>query len=291
MSLISPQLVAFLAVAKHGTVHGAALAISLTQTGVTQRLKALDTQLNVGLFERSRKGMRLTAEGQALLRYCQKVLELEGETLALFDGGLDPNVRPVQRLSIAGPSSLMRARIIPRMKEVVAQFPNLRLTFDIEDSYEKSVAKLRGGEVQLAVLPPEFVAREMDSKVLQPEIYGLAVPKAWKSRTLLDIVRSEVLIDFEESDETSFHYLKLAGLRNEFQGVRHFVNNTDALAAMIELGMGYSVLGLEFAADLLTSGSMVMMPSPKPYQMKFAIAWYPRSEMSAYFKGLIQAMR
>src|SRR4051812_25265264 len=82
MSLLSPQLEAFLAITKYKTVHGAARELGITQTGVTQRIRALEFQLSTTLFIRSRKGMAPTTEGQALLRYCQAARDLEGEALA-----------------------------------------------------------------------------------------------------------------------------------------------------------------------------------------------------------------
>lgn len=56
------------------------------QTAVTQRIRALEQILKITLFIRSRKGMGLTPEGQALYRYCLGVNELSGETLAGIKG-------------------------------------------------------------------------------------------------------------------------------------------------------------------------------------------------------------
>ena len=50
MSLLSPQLQAFLAVANCKTVHGAAANIHLTQTAVTQRIRSLERLLKTTLF-------------------------------------------------------------------------------------------------------------------------------------------------------------------------------------------------------------------------------------------------
>ena len=68
MSLLSPQLQAFLKVAEQKTVHGAADKLFLTQTAVTQRIRTLETSLGTTLFIRTRRGMALTSEGGALLR-------------------------------------------------------------------------------------------------------------------------------------------------------------------------------------------------------------------------------
>ncbi|MBY0451706.1 MAG: LysR family transcriptional regulator, partial [Bdellovibrionaceae bacterium] len=60
MSLLSPPLEAFWAITRKGTVQDASKILGITQTGVTQRIRALEKQLKTTLFTRSRKGMKLT---------------------------------------------------------------------------------------------------------------------------------------------------------------------------------------------------------------------------------------
>lgn len=279
-----------MAVATVGTVQGAADFVKITQTGVTQRLKALESSLGVGLFQRSRKGMILTAEGQALYRYCQKVLELEGETLALLDkeGGFPAS--QLKRLTLAGPSSLIRARVIPSLRNIAAEHPNLRYSFEIEDSPEQCLARLKDASIDLAIVPREFVGKELESKILTSEAYVLAVPKSWAKRALSEIVKSEILIDFNEKDRLSFNFLEKAGVLSSFAGERHYVNNTDALASMIEMGMGYSVLSKEFAEPLLANKKIARVAVEVNFNIQFALAWYPRSLNPAYFEATLAAI-
>ena len=110
MSLLSPELEAFVAIVNKGTVHGAAKEVGLTQTGITQRIRSLERKIGNTLFTRSRKGMHLTQEGETLFVYCQKVMDIEGETLSLIQG---QSSKKIVRIQIAGSSSIMRARIIP----------------------------------------------------------------------------------------------------------------------------------------------------------------------------------
>ncbi len=164
MSLLHPAMTAFLAVARHGTVHGAAREIGLSQTGVTQRVRGLERDLGCTLFVRSRKGMRPTAEGEALLRYGQRATDLEGELLSLIRRGAD--VADV-RIAITGPSSLMRSRVIPGVAGVLPQFPGLALTFHLDDR-DSALNQLKTGVAQLAVLARDDVVNELDAKRLNP---------------------------------------------------------------------------------------------------------------------------
>src|SRR5437868_1981050 len=134
MSLLSQNLQAFIAIVQQTTVHGAAKQLNLTQTGVTQRIRSLESELGTTLFLRSRKGMQLTPEGQALLRYCKGAEDLEGQALSQISGaGYE---QPIY-ISIVGPTSVMTSRIISLCSDLYADWPNLYLNFVISDAEER----------------------------------------------------------------------------------------------------------------------------------------------------------
>ena len=286
MSLLNPGITAFMAIFEHGTVHGAARAIGLSQTGVTQRIRALERHLGVTLFTRSRKGMRLTNEGTALVRYCQRAADLEGELLSFLHDDTGP---AEVALNITGPSSLMRCRIIPQATLALAENPGVTLTFKLDDN-ESGLAHLKTGAAQLAIMPRADVVNELDSKLLAPARHRLLGPAAWASRSLTDIIKTERIIDFNEADNATFSYLQECGLREQARQRRHFANSPDAIAAMIADGLGYSVLPEDFAEPLLASGSLVDLNPKKWLDEEVALAWYPRHEMPAYFSALIAAI-
>lgn len=283
MSLLHPGLEAFVAVIEQRTVHGAARAIGLTQTGVTQRIRTLERQLGTTLFTRSRRGMRPTAEGEALLRYCQRVTDLEGELLSFLER--DQQARDV-RLQIAGPSSIMRCRIIPSATRVLEQFPGLVFTFNLNDD-ESLLGQLKSGSCQLAALERHEVVDELDSKLLRPAEYVLVATADWRGRKLRDIVRSERIVDFNPGDDATFRYLERFGLLDLARRERHLANNTDALAALVADGHGYSVLSRDFAAPLLEDGRLITLNRGRSMKIEYALAWYPRHEMPSYFGRLI----
>lgn len=284
MSLLHPGLKAFVAIVRHSTVHGAAKEIGLTQTGVTQRIRALEKQLRTTLFTRSRKGMRLTEEGEALLRYCQRAGDLEGEFLSFLKSGTAERSVGV---NITGPSSIMRVRIIPGAARILSRFDNVTFTFNLDDD-RPALAYLKSGESQLAVLPRDEVTNELDSKLLKPARYVLVAAADWKERSLKEIVARERIVDFNDSDDATFQYLKKYRLFDTARKERHLANNTDALAALVADGHGYSVLSTDFAKLLIEQGRLVEINPGKALMLEFALAWYPRHEMPQYFAALIK---
>lgn len=286
MSLLSPSLEAFWAVVQKGTVLEAAKTVNLTQTGVTQRIRSLEKQLGVTLFTRSRKGMRLTQEGESLLRYVQAARDLEGDTLSKISGKKEASYFEV---CITGTSTLMRSRLIPRASLVIKKNPKLRVRFDITDT-DSIVGKLKTGFAQIAALPSNQVGLELDSRVLAPERYFLVGPASWKKRKLEDILSKEPIVDFDPQDNVTLDLLKKYKMAGKAQKIRHYANNIDALTYMIQQGLGYSCLTEEFAHPFIKEGSLCYLASELHLDHSVALAWYPRTEMPPYFKQLIDAL-
>ncbi len=286
MSLLSPTLEAFWAVVRKGTVQDASKILGLTQTGVTQRIRSLEKQLKTTLFIRSRKGMKLTAEGEALLQYVKSSLDIEGMALSKIQRAANDSIIEV---SISGPSSILRSRVIPNLTSVLKDFPKLRFRFDLSDS-EDNADKLKSGNCDFALLQHHQVTREMDSKVIKPEKYCLFGPHSWKRRDLADILATEAIIDFDASDPMTFLFLEKYKLKSKAQTERHYANNTDALASMVVAGVGFSVFSQQFAEHLVKKNQLVQLASDSFYDFKVALAWYPRHEMASYFKAIIKAI-
>ena len=286
MSLLSPPLEAFWAVVRKGTVQDASYILGITQTGVTQRIRALEKQLQTTLFIRSRKGMKLTSEGEALLQFVKGSLAIEGMALSKIQRAAKDSITEV---NISGPSSTLRSRVIPNLVKLKDRFPMLRYRFDLSD-IESNVDKLKTGLCDFAILEHHQVTREMDSKILKAERYYLYGPASWKRRLLPEIIRNENIIDFNPDDNLTFLFLDKYKLKNFARKERHFANNTDALISMIVAGMGYSVLTEEFAESYVKRGEICKLGQDRHLDFKIALAWYPRPEMPEYFGAIVKAI-
>lgn len=289
MKLLSHNLQAFLQVVRSGTVHGAARELRLSQAATTHRIASLEEELGLSLFLRSRKGMTLTPEGQRILRYCQQAIEMEGD--ALTGGGPSRlGASPAVRVSMAGPSSVIRSRIIPAVAPVMERNPHLAVTFNLSDTGSPAQL-LKQGAADLVLLERKDVALEFDSKLLSPEQYVLVTPLSWARRALKDIVEKERIIDFDPSDEMTHRWLAKFGYQGLARQDRHFANNTDALAWLVSLGTGYSVLAKDFAESISASAPIAIHGRNKTYEYEIALAWYPRPHKPDWLKTLLGVIR
>jgi DNA-binding transcriptional LysR family regulator len=116
-------------------------------------------------------------------------------------------------------------------------------------------------------------------------------PVSWGSRKIEDIVRNELIVDFGCDDKMTINYLNHFGLQQLMREERHFINNTDALARAVEMGIGYSVLSREFADPLIQQNRLICFQPRKHFEFFLALAWYPRKYIPDYMKGFISALK
>ena len=81
------ELSTFMAVARNGGITAAARAINTVQSNVTLRIRTLEDEIGLPLFERHSRGMSLTEAGERLLPYAERMLSLLAEAkVAARDG-------------------------------------------------------------------------------------------------------------------------------------------------------------------------------------------------------------
>lgn len=287
MSLLNPNLQAFLAVYKKASVSAAAVELHVGQTAVTQRIRSLEDNLGVTLFTRSRQGMKLTSEGQSLLKYCLRAKELEGQTFSeLKSAGSATEVE----LRIAGPTSFISGRAIPCCRKIFEKWPNLNLQFMIDDR-ENRLELLKQGLVDIVVLHPHQVPAELDSKLLKPDEYLLLGHPSWSGRDLVAILQSERLFAFHENDHTSLDYLKFFDLLRFLKRPRLFVNENLALSSLMKFGVGFGLLSKEVAEPILNEGGLIKLNQGRTLKDALALAWYPRPQMPTYFEEIVKSLK
>ena len=115
---------AFEAAARTLSFTAAAAEIGMTQSAVSQHVKALEGRLGVALFIRKARGLALTDDGRKLVPQVASALETLGAAARIFETGPTENL-----LTIATSVSVAEWIIAPRLKEFTDRHPNTRLRF------------------------------------------------------------------------------------------------------------------------------------------------------------------
>ena len=283
----NPQLAAFLTVAETGTISATAKKLNLSQAGATQRIQALEASLGVSLFTRGRKGMKLTAEGHSLLRYCAQVKSLEGRLLAsLKKGGEEEEVS----LTLVAPAAFTAGRFASQCAGIFRAWPKLNLRF-LVDVNANRLNLLKSGQADIAVVLPHEVTPELDSKLLRPLEYQLVCSPAWKGRPLREILEQERLYAYHPDEDLGIRYLREFGLLESLKKPRLYANENQTLQNLITLGVGFGLLPKELAATPIREGALVALNQERSLKVAFAAAWYPRAQMPNYFSDVVKAIK
>lgn len=114
----------FIACAEEGSFAGAARRLELSVPAVQKLVSVLERELGARLFERSVRGLALTAVGQDYLEACRPLLaELE-----MLDNGLRRSTqRPTGTLVIAAHSQIARHLLVPVLPQFHARYPEIQI--------------------------------------------------------------------------------------------------------------------------------------------------------------------
>ncbi len=120
----------FVRTAETGSLSAAARRLDLTPAAASAALKRLEAEMDVPLFVRSTRSLRLTSEGAVFLQHCQQALQTlaDGRDAATTGRAV---VRGVLQISV--PSDLGRNLLLPWLDEFLAAHPQVQLRVQLAD--------------------------------------------------------------------------------------------------------------------------------------------------------------
>ncbi|MCB1279325.1 LysR family transcriptional regulator [Prosthecobacter sp.] len=123
----------FWEVARSGSLRAAAERLHLSQPTISAQIKALEDALDERLFDRSGRGLKLTAQGRMVMEYAGEIFSLGTEMVRSLHG--KGNARTL-RLSIGITDSLPKLVAWQLVRPAVKAFSNLQLTCSEGDAQE-----------------------------------------------------------------------------------------------------------------------------------------------------------
>jgi DNA-binding transcriptional LysR family regulator len=123
---LDPDLLkAFVAVADHRSFTRAAATLNRTQSAVSMQIKRLEDRLGVGLFNRTRANVDLSAAGEGLLGYARRILTLNEEAIGRL---AERKVEGVVRLGVMDDYGTFI--IPPLLANFLSGYPKIRVEME-----------------------------------------------------------------------------------------------------------------------------------------------------------------
>ena len=125
------DLALFVATADLGSISRAAEHLGITAASASAALKRLERQLNVSLFIRSTRALRITSQGEHYLAYCRSALEQLDSGVAALNS---MQGKVTGELRIAAPSDLGRNLLLFWMDDIMTDHPDLSIHLMLSDA-------------------------------------------------------------------------------------------------------------------------------------------------------------
>ncbi|MCW8883791.1 MAG: LysR family transcriptional regulator [Motiliproteus sp.] len=235
------HLRAFRQVADCGSFTRAADSLHVTQSTLTATIKQLEGQVGLTLLDRTTRRVLLTSEGERFLPVAERLL-------SDFDTALtDLQARAEQQageLSIAGSPSVLTCILPPLVRDYHRQYDNIAVYLR-DDSAGAIEQRVLNNEVDFGIAGNHSNHPDLDYQPLLQDRYGVVFP-AEHILAARDQICWQQLKDIEQlslSSDTGIRaQLSAMNDANVPQQSLIEVSNPAVLAALVEQGLGVSVL-------------------------------------------------
>jgi LysR family transcriptional regulator (chromosome initiation inhibitor) len=252
MEFAPPQLAALLAIVDHGTFEAAARALHVTPSAVSQRIRALESQVGRVVVERTTP-CRPTPAGRALLRLARQSRLLHDEALdALAEAG------PLLDLPVAVNADSLATWLRPVLREV-ADWQDVALRVRVEDQ-AFSADLLRNGEALAAVTADDSAVQGCSVERLGTLRYAPAAApgfaERWRLRRGFDWAGMPVVV-FNDKDLLQHQVLGAHGA--VVPPLVHRIPTSDDFLEGVRSGLGWGALPEPQLTTELAAGRLVRL--------------------------------
>ena len=191
----------FVAVVDTGSLSSAAPEVHRSQSAVSMQLKKLEAAVGRQLLVRDGRQQQLTPDGQVLLGYARRILDLHGDAQHAFSGD-----ELTGRIRLGVPDDYAARYLTPVLKRFALRYGAVEIELDCEQS-TSLIPRIERGDLDLALVSRDHPRR---GTLLFRE------PMVWVGSPQFDVWRREPLpiATYESTSQArrcAIHSLALQG--------------------------------------------------------------------------------
>ncbi|MDZ7864788.1 LysR family transcriptional regulator ArgP [Acidovorax sp.] len=275
MHLDTAQLAALAAVLEEGSFERAALALHVTRSAVSQRVKLLEERVGQVLIRRA-SPCTPTEAGQALLRHAQQMALSEADALRSIAGS-SAGLGPV-RLALGVNADSLASWFVDAMAQAAEPGEGMAppITFDIHvEDQDHSSELLRQGRVMAAVTADPQPVQGCQVVRLGTMRYRALASPAFMERhfangvTAAALAQAPVLV-FNRKDALQERFMRRIARRALAPPV-HWLPSSQGFVAATLAGLGWGMSPDQLASEAIDAGRLVELVPGKPVDV--ALYW------------------
>jgi DNA-binding transcriptional LysR family regulator len=290
------RLKVFRAVAAHLNFTRAAEEMLLTQPAVTQQIKALEDEYGVPLFDRTGGRIVLTAGGQALLSYAERLKHLSDEACEAV-----ANASGKQGgFLILGASQTIAYYILPKLVAAfVRENPRVNVTAKSGNT-DEILQELVDHKIHLALIEGPAVRKDIHVEPFMEDEVVLAVPTSheWADSNIsISALKDAPLLMRENGSgnrRAIENALVQAGIKRKDIRITMELDSTEGLLSAAEEGLGVTFVSRWAVRKSLALGTLKLahvqgFRVSKMFSIAYPAGPEPTGNSAAFRSFLLQA--
>ncbi|HEX4243109.1 MAG TPA: LysR substrate-binding domain-containing protein [Steroidobacteraceae bacterium] len=247
----------FLTIVEHGSLTQGAQFMNLALASVSERVSGMESALGAPLLERTRRGVRTTAAGDALVRHARLIVEqveqMRGE-LRIYASGLKGRVKLLSN------TAALAAYLPERLCRFLSAHPDLSVDLYERPSTEIALS-IAEGRADLGVVADFADLTGLQTHLIAQDHLVVVAGRAHRigalaSVTFADIV-SESFVGVSDA-ALEFHIGERASRLGRQINYRIQLRSLESLAMLVEAGVGIAILS-EASAERLRRPAIAVL--------------------------------
>lgn len=264
----------FYTVAGCGNISSAAKELFISQPAISKAVSKLEGNLDVKLFTRNSRGVRLTMEGELLYKQLDAAFRAirQGEENLKRNGELG-----VGELSIGVSTTLCKYVLLPYLQEFIKENPYIKISISCRSSYE-TIAALEDGTLDIGLIGEAermnhlqfYPVQEINDIFVTTEKYlellkeKLHIQGSVKSRDMNRVLSHSTLLLLDKNNITRQYIDKYMILQNITPEQQLEITTMDLLIEFAKIGLGAACVISNFVEKELRDGTLIRLPMPEP---------------------------
>jgi DNA-binding transcriptional LysR family regulator len=243
----------FARVVEAGSFSAVARELETTQPTISKQIAALEEYLGVQLLMRSTRSHNLTDEGARFYQHCQRVLEVVAEA----EASVGRQQKPSGLLRVSCPISFGQFQIVPRLKQFLDRYPNVKIDLTMADHFIDLVEEgvdlsIRIGNIQDTSLLSQQIGITRRVTIGSVSYFE----QAGEPQTPEDLVHHNCIVYTQLTTGNEWHFQKeqkviKVSVKGNFQA-----NNSTAIREAVLSGLGIAVSPIWLFVDILARGKL-----------------------------------
>lgn len=245
----------FEAAARHSSFKKAAEELFLTPSAISHQIKSLEQNLDIALFKRATRGVKLTPAGEKYITTVQKVFQLLDNGTTLLKQEFTSRFQP-RLLRISTISTIANNIIIPNLELFQQEFPLIELI--IETSMD--LIDLRYDDFDLALrLGDGNYSGVISEKIFDLHVTPLCSPEFAKKHNLSNVnqILSVPLIQNVNMKDSWSKWKKTVGLTDVEPKATFKIGSYDGVMLAAQQGFGLALGAVPLENIALKQGVLV----------------------------------